>query len=339
MKSLFTIFATLCVVLLSMSTVVAQVSGDYQSNGTGNWSDATKWQSYNGSSWVTASASPTGSGTITMRGTDSMYFDVPVTITGTLRMSGGKLGNSSLTLSFAAGSIYEHAIDAGTVPAATWDPTSTVRITQTATAGPQFPSDREYGNLEFESHSLTANVQLNMTGTSLTFRGNFWVGATMNVGGTVSQLRLSGSNATFPSLYRTYHIGGDLIMDSTRSIFTFCGSSSASTGDSVYVGGAVRINAGAFRLNAGSGSSGWLFCGGDFSIAPGAQLTKHSTTFYPAVIHFAKSGRQTFTNNGNLSGGFNNPFQIIVDSGSIFNTGASQVSGGASFTLKSGATL
>jgi len=165
------------------------------------------------------------------------------------------------------------------------------------------------------------------------------VGATVTSGNTVNQLRLSGSSATFPSLYRTYHIGGDLIVDSARAILTFCGSSSAFTGDSVYVGGAVRVNAGVFSINRGSGSSGWLFCGGDFIVAPGAQFTRHSSSNYPAMVFFAKQGRQTFTNNGTISTGFARPIDMIVDSGSIFNTGMSQVTGGANFTLKSGATL
>jgi hypothetical protein len=56
-------------ILISV-TVFAQSTGDYSSVGNGNWNDPTKWQIFNGSSWVAASTYPgqnpgTGSVTIT----------------------------------------------------------------------------------------------------------------------------------------------------------------------------------------------------------------------------------------------------------------------------------
>ena len=47
----------------------AQSAGDYRSIGNGNWNDATKWETYNGSSWVAASTYPgqnPGTGTVTI---------------------------------------------------------------------------------------------------------------------------------------------------------------------------------------------------------------------------------------------------------------------------------
>src|SRR4051812_39844201 len=41
--------------------VRAAVSGDYRSRLSGNWSVATNWQTFNGSSWITASSAPTAS--------------------------------------------------------------------------------------------------------------------------------------------------------------------------------------------------------------------------------------------------------------------------------------
>jgi hypothetical protein len=179
-----------------------------------------------------------------------------------------------------------------------------------------------------------------MTGTSLTINGNLHVGAVVNDGtGLAYQFRLSGSSATFPSLFRTYYIHGDLIADSARSVFTFCGSGTANTGDSVYVDGDVKILAGQFRYNAGSGASGWLWCGGDFVIGPGVQMTRSSSSLYPSVIYFTKNGRQSFINNGTISTGFAKPFAMFVNSGSIFNTGTGKVTGGINFTLRTGATL
>jgi hypothetical protein len=47
----------------------AQSAGDYQSTGSGNWNDPTKWETYNGSSWITASTYPgqnPGTGAVTI---------------------------------------------------------------------------------------------------------------------------------------------------------------------------------------------------------------------------------------------------------------------------------
>ena len=49
--------------------MLAQSSGDYRSIGSGNWNDATKWETYNGSSWITSSMYPgqnAGTGTVTI---------------------------------------------------------------------------------------------------------------------------------------------------------------------------------------------------------------------------------------------------------------------------------
>jgi len=341
MKSVLTVVGVGCLFLAVVVPAMGQQVGDYRSNGSGNWSTVANWQQWNGTSWVAAATAPNGSGdTITVRNADSIAVDVATTISHILQCTGtARVSDGGGPLTFASTGVYLHNRDAGFVPPATWNNGSTVRILGTSTAGPQFPSDRQYWNVEFESHGLTANVQLNMTGTSLTFNGNLWVGATVSSAGSSQQFRLSGSSATFPSLYRTYYIGGNIIMDSTRSILTTCGSSTVNTGDSVYVGGDVIINAGEFSLNRGSGASAWFFCNGNFSIAAGARMTRHSSSNYPAMIFFTKNGRQNWTNHGTITTGYFVPIEMAVRSGSIFNTGTSQVTGGVNFTLKSGSTL
>ena len=55
--------------ILISYTVLAQSSGDYRSIGSGNWNDATKWETYNGSSWVTTTTYPgqnSGTGAVTI---------------------------------------------------------------------------------------------------------------------------------------------------------------------------------------------------------------------------------------------------------------------------------
>src|SRR6187549_2386288 len=55
--------------ILISYTVLAQSSGDYRSIGSGNWNDATKWETYNGSSWASTTSYPgqnTGTGAVTI---------------------------------------------------------------------------------------------------------------------------------------------------------------------------------------------------------------------------------------------------------------------------------
>ena len=70
--------------LLLSTSLMAQATGDYRTNGSGNWSSTAIWQQYNGSSWVAASAAPTGSETITVLSADSVFVDAALSISGTL---------------------------------------------------------------------------------------------------------------------------------------------------------------------------------------------------------------------------------------------------------------
>jgi hypothetical protein len=60
MKTNFTFLAALTFVVIFFTAMPAlgQVTGDYQSSGSGNWNVAATWQTFNGSSWNTAGAPP-----------------------------------------------------------------------------------------------------------------------------------------------------------------------------------------------------------------------------------------------------------------------------------------
>jgi len=78
MKSTLILLVTSIVIIVKTS---AQSAGDYRSIGSGNWSDATKWETYNGSHWVVTATYPgqnSGTGVVTiMNGTE-------IKITGSL---------------------------------------------------------------------------------------------------------------------------------------------------------------------------------------------------------------------------------------------------------------
>jgi hypothetical protein len=112
MKRLQLIAAAL--VLIFSGSAVAQTSNG---TGGGKWSASATW---------TGGNVPTGSGTITIQSTDSLYIDVAVTITGTLRSFSGKIGiYDSTKVVFGSGGVYEHDINGGTLPKAVWNTGST----------------------------------------------------------------------------------------------------------------------------------------------------------------------------------------------------------------------
>lgn len=85
--------------LTSLQQSQAQAAGDFQSVGSGKWSDVTVWQTYTGSVWVAAIAPPSNeSGTITITAGDSIavtantYADQLVVTQGAiLHVTAGRL--------------------------------------------------------------------------------------------------------------------------------------------------------------------------------------------------------------------------------------------------------
>ena len=92
-------FCLLVSVLVGPLAIFAQNTGDYQSKRTGIWRDTTTWETYNGTSWVDASTSPTDSnGVITIKNGDTVTVDVDVVIDQIIVATGATLTVDSATL-------------------------------------------------------------------------------------------------------------------------------------------------------------------------------------------------------------------------------------------------
>ncbi|MDB5255497.1 MAG: hypothetical protein JWM14_192 [Chitinophagaceae bacterium] len=72
--------AVLIVALLVSSSSMAQVAGDYRSKASGNWSDFTTWQVYDGSVWQNAIAGQVPAGT-SEADANSVYLEAGFTVT------------------------------------------------------------------------------------------------------------------------------------------------------------------------------------------------------------------------------------------------------------------
>jgi hypothetical protein len=90
------ISASVVGMLLSLSGLYGQSLGDYRTNGAVNFSTATNWQRYNGSTWVAASAAPNfNDGLILIRNGHTADINVAVTLDQVVIESGGVLARST----------------------------------------------------------------------------------------------------------------------------------------------------------------------------------------------------------------------------------------------------
>src|SRR5690625_95044 len=124
---------TLIGVLLAFMPAVsvhAQDAGDYRSAVNGDWDAAETWETFDGSAWSAAATAPSGTETISIADTVTVRGDVQVT--GYVVVEGaGHLTVEADTgeLTFGDNATYEHAVDGGSVPIATWEDGSTFLLT------------------------------------------------------------------------------------------------------------------------------------------------------------------------------------------------------------------
>ena len=254
--------------------------------------------------------------TLLLNGTNSLK-PVSAAINGTVAIQNtASLVNGTGTISFASGSTYQHGVDGGTIPTATWDINSTCLITGITTNEPS-GDGQAFGNLTYNCSGMTANV--NMSGAAQPIAGNFTV---LNTG--TGQLRMSQS---------TLLVNGNCIISDNFRI----GSGTSRT---LNVLGDFTLNGGILDMcSGGSGYSGTLNLAGNLSVLSGSTLTESGTGTALGAINFNGSSPQVYTSGGTVS----NIINFTVNAGAILQMGTgsspSTITGAGSFTLSSGATL
>ncbi len=303
------------------------LTDDYRSNGSGNWSNAGIWQTFDGSSWVTAGTAPNSlSGIITIRNGHTLDVAEAVTVDQVTVEAGGQVtvnpgitwtiadgtdavdcnidgtlnNEGSVTtlgvLAFNSGSAYHHVLDGGTIPTATWDVNSTCLVTGIANTAPT-GLGQSFGNLTWNCVSQTVAATIN---SDAAVKGNFRLTATGS-----GKLSITDNNS------RTLTISGEYIQ----------------TG-------------GTFDLNSGPSSTAVanLNVAGNFYFTSGTMT--ESSSGRGSVIFNGGGQMQTYTSGGALS----NTIDFTVESGAYLQMGTgatpSYISGSnGTFTLSSGATL
>lgn len=319
MKQTRQLFATtIAGVILFGAVAYAQTDS---TKASGNWNSASTWKS---------NTVPTGTGTYIIRSTDSVYFNVPVTITGTIKSLSGKVGVfDSSKVVFDNGSTYEHAVNAGTIPKATWNQGSTCLITG-ATANAPNNSAQNFYNLTWDCVGQTTSLNLGLS--------NQVIGGNIHVKNTATSLalRLSAGNITIPGGRKLITINGNILVDSATAFFTASGSGSPDDTFSVVVKGNI-ISKGNFQLANGSGASVNWFVHGNI-LAEAGSFTTNSTATKPDSLFFSGTTKQTFTRGGAVT---SSNIRFAVRSGAIVDFDTSTVGGSstATFTLSPGATI
>lgn len=258
----------------------SQVTGDYRSAASGNWSEASTWETFDGANWVAATNAPAGTETITVRGDDTVRVNVAVNIVGYVKLEAtGVIEITAGSLAFGDGSTYEHARDGGSVPTAVWEVGSTALFTGITGTAPE-NRGQDYYNLTLNTPGLTSNRDLALDGN--TIGGNITVIST----GSVRWQMVGGASGTVT-------IRGDVIVQNGQ--FTTQGTGSA-TNVVVEHYGNINVTGGNFSISRGSQGSGagttiWNLHEGNFSMS-NATTQNSNPTAGQAKFVFAKNDTQ-----------------------------------------------
>ncbi|MGH7601552.1 MAG: hypothetical protein ACREOI_34765, partial [bacterium] len=274
---------------------------------------------------------PVGTGTLTVRGDDTVRVDVAVSIAGYVKLEAtGVIEIAAGSLAFGDGSTYEHARDAGSVPAAAWEEGSTALFTGITGTAPE-NRGQDYYNLTLNTPGLNANRDFALDGN--TIGGDITV---INTGSARWQM-VGGASGTVT-------IMGDVIVQAGQ--FTTQGTGSA-TNVIIEHHGNINVTGGNFSISRGSQGSGagttiWNLHEGNFLMS-NATTQNSNPTAGNAKFVFAKSDTQQLAfENVTYAGGRihfevadSSTLQITKDfalNGNLVNRGAIQPLGALRIT-------
>ncbi|MGQ9730769.1 MAG: T9SS type A sorting domain-containing protein [Candidatus Zipacnadales bacterium] len=318
-----TLFLSCLLLLAVSSSLLGQAVGDFRTRASGDWSNAQTWQRYNGTAWLAVANPPAGTETITVQSTDSVYVNVPITITGRLINKG--IINDGGNLRVGNGGIYQHDRDGGRIPTILWEDGSTLLMTGTVSTAPE-NRNQPYYNIEFNTPSQASNLNMNLN--DVTIRGTIRV---VNTG--LARWYLTTALVMDTSVVTLL---GDVLVEG--GAFAVQGTSNAQTTFVVHHYGNISVTGGNFSISRGSqpgGTTTWYLYAGDFSMS---NATTQSSTQTPggARFVFAKQGTQRLTlGEGNTL----TALPIEVMSGTTLDMGASKLAGSGIFVANPGATL
>ena len=309
---------------------------------TGNWNNAATWESStDGLTWSAAASTPSSTdGTITIRNGHTVTITAAVSIdqvtvdnggivihsgAGTVTLADGTGTDltingtwrrtvsthaisisSGATISVGSNGIYEHELAAGggSIPTATWNSTSILRIKNNTSSSSALTNIAQtFGIVEVNTSTHTdAFVLDGITDVTNEFRiiqtgtgaGLIYTTSNWTITGSIVQSGGKFIN-NFSTSASTTTIGGGL----TISGGTFeVSNSGGSAIHSVIVNGNVLVNGGSLEVNKSASTAGRLYVKGNLALSSGSIVYTQGGTTGSSGIYFDGSGAQTFTHSG-----------------------------------------
>ena len=94
-------------------------------------------------------------------------------VTGTITNNGAAISGTDATLLFASNSVYNHDMNGGNMPTATWDATSTINVNG-ITANNPGGFNQTFGNLNINGTGITGNRTAQLSGHTVV-QGDFYI--------------------------------------------------------------------------------------------------------------------------------------------------------------------
>ncbi len=324
MRGQATRLIAMCALALIVAPAFGQTQGDFRTRASGDWSKAQIWQTYNGASWVNTATAPTGTETITVQSTDSVFIDTERTLTGHLINQGIVESDSMLTIGL--GGTYEHARDAGSIPFVIWAEGSTLLLTGVVSTAPE-NRDQDYFNITINTPDQLSNLNFGLN--------NNTVGGDIRVISTgAARWYLTSAVANEGS---TVTLLGDVVVEGGQ--LATQGTSAALTTFVVDHYGDIIVTGGNFSISRGSqglGTTTWNLHEGNFSMS---NATTQNSTVTPGGARFVfmkEDGVQMLTlGEGNKL----SALPIEVAAGTTLDVGAAVFTGSGDFVVRENATL
>ena len=300
----------------------AQTVGDYRTHQTGNWSDVSSWERFDGSLWVTpAPSAPTsadgaitvlGGHNITVDGSTNAYQltvdaggEITVAPTITLTISDGadsvdmmlygtlnQFGTITAAgrISIENGGLFIYSVPAGAdiaMPSYTWRTGSTCRIDSTTGSTPTNLRNQALYNLVWNGTNSGANGGPNFNDGTV-------------ISGDVRLLSSKGFQWRLTNLSggqtKNIFIRGNVYVNGSAALLTSTGSGADTLAKAVInIGGNVEVLSGQWSLcNSSAAYAEWKVTG-DVSILGGTLQSGNSGWAFRRTLNFAGGGTQSFT--------------------------------------------
>lgn len=334
----------LTVLFLIPALTYATNSGDYQTIGNVTFSSATNWQTYNGSTWVTALSAPVSNtnAQITINANHNATVSVNLNLnnliinqgasltinssrtltiggTGVTVSAGGTLTNNGTLSLNSTANINGTLINAGAINANA--PLKISGLYRHATSGTAFPGSSNtiwYAGSTCEITGITSSLP-NFSGHA--FYDFTWNNAAQSANislnnyltSVTGDLNIQNTNnkiITFFTSNNTLNIGGNLNISGTSSVKL----SNSSITSSININGNYTQSAGTFNLGDGTNTmnlkGNYTTSGGTISKNNGtAKINFNGTT----TQYFSSSNPNAFSSNVNIDVAAGSTLQLMSD--------------------------